>query len=53
MGLFDKLKETFGDKPKSYEVTFVEKKMGMTIAAGDNDEAMVTGGAVHYPISRK
>lgn len=46
MGLFDKLKENFGgdDKPKSFQVTFTEKKMGMTISAGRKDEALVTGG---------
>lgn len=46
MGLFDKLKESFGgdDKPKSLQVTFVEKKMGMTISAGKKDEAVVTAG---------
>ena len=46
MGLFDKIKESLGgdDKPKSFEVTFVEQKMGMTISAGKNNEAVVTGG---------
>lgn len=45
MGFLDKLKETFtaDDKPKSFEVTFVEK-MGMTLAAGPQGEPLVTGG---------
>lgn len=54
MGFLDKLKESFGgdDKPKSFEVTFTEKKMGMTLSAGKTDEAVVTAGdagATLYP----
>ena len=47
MGLFDKLKESFGgdDKPKSFQVTFMEQKMGMTISSGKKEEAVVTAGA--------
>lgn len=46
MGLFDKLKETLqgGDDKKSFQATFTEQKMGMTISAGKKQEALVTGG---------
>lgn len=47
MGLLDKLKDTFAgdEKPKSFEVTFIEPKMGMTLSAGPTGEPLVTGGA--------
>lgn len=50
MGLFDKLKESFGgdDKPKSFQVTFMEQKMGMTISSGKKEEALVTGGKLLF-----
>lgn len=46
MGLFDKLRDSFvGDaKPKNFEVTFSEDKMGMTLAPGPNGETIVTKG---------
>lgn len=46
MGLFDKLKETFAgdDKPKTFEVTFDEERMGMTLGIGPNGEPVVTQG---------
>ncbi|CAM9879279.1 unnamed protein product [Pylaiella littoralis] len=45
MGLLDKLKDTFAgdEKPKSFEVTFIEPKMGMTLSAGPTGEPLVTG----------
>lgn len=47
MGFLDKLKESFGadDKPKSFEVTFVEQHLGITLSPGPNGESQVTGGA--------
>lgn len=46
MGFLDKFKETFGgdDKAESFEVTFMEKKMGMTISDGKGARAVVTAG---------
>lgn len=48
MGLFDKLKESFAgdDKPKTFEVTFTEQKLGMTLATGPNGEPVVTQGGL-------
>lgn len=46
MGLFDKIRDSISgdDKPKKYQVVFVEDKMGMTLAAGHKGEAVVTAG---------
>ncbi|CAM9352758.1 unnamed protein product, partial [Ectocarpus sp. 8 AP-2014] len=45
MGLLDKLKESFGadDKPKSFEVTFVEQHLGISLSPGPHGESRVTG----------
>lgn len=46
MGFFDKLKDSFAgdDKPKTFEVTFTEEQMGMSLSAGPGGEAVVTQG---------
>lgn len=46
MGLFDKLKESFAgdDKPKTFEVTFSEDRMGMSLSPGPDGEPVVTQG---------
>lgn len=46
MGLLDKLRETFSDdkQSKSFDVTFNEPKLGMTLAAGGEGQALVTAG---------
>ena len=46
MGLLDKLKESFSgdDKPKNFEVTFVEERMDMSLGPGPSGEPAVTKG---------
>lgn len=53
MGLFDKMREAFGDDKTDksnntskdrYEVIFVEEKMGMTLSAAPDGTPAVTGG---------
>lgn len=54
MGLFDKVREAFGDdktdgngnntSKNSYEVIFVEEKLGMTLSGAPDGTPAVTGG---------
>lgn len=46
MGFFDSLRNAISgeDKPKEFEATFVEPKLGMTLASGQQDQAIVKAG---------